>query len=402
MICDSMAIGFMLPSLNLPTMLTKPKAKPTIMLIAIPQGHFSREVLRGVLTAGHERDEWNVWVVPPMSDRRQLGSCLASQNVVGVISRGLSHELVNFLKKRDIPVVSIRGPDDDEELELNGPHVDDETIGAIAGGEFARLNLRQWGFVHWQGVAWSEARKRSLEAFAGSQGVVVNILSLPGEKRHHWTGVSDISAWVDGLAKPCGILACNDEAGVAVLHACKLAGLSVPEEVAVIGVDDDRLLCESSSPSLSSIDLHAAEIGSLAACQLAELLGDEAAGEMQHIAPAVMVVRESSHEVDRYLLSYQSAMSYIAGHALSGPSVADVADASGISKRGLERAFGKHGTGSPAEIIREQRLAGILRLLKNQSLGLANIARQSGFSDASGLSNFIKRVTGKPPGAWRE
>ena len=123
---------------------------------------------------------------------------------------------------------------------------------------------------------------------------------------------------------------------------------------------------------------------------------------MQHIAPAVMVVRESSHEVDRYLLTYQSATDYISGQAIRGPSVADVADACGISKRGLERAFGKHGTGSPAEIIREQRLAGILRLLKNQSLGLANIARQSGFSDASGLSNFIKRVTGKPPGAWRE
>ena len=256
------------------------------MLIAIRQGYFSREVLRGLLA--HRFDDsgtkdWELWVAPPMDDRKQLEACLASQNVVGVISRGLSRDLVQFLEKRDIPVVSIRGP----------------------------------------------------------------------------------------------------------------------EEVAVIGVDNDGLLCESSSPSLSSVDLHAAEIGRAAAGHLTQLLKGELSDPLPHIAPAVMVVRESSHEVDRYLLVYQSAMNYIANHALRGPHVADVANACGVSKRGLERAFAKHAGGSPAEIIREQRTAGILRLLKNQSLGLANIAQQSGFSDASGLSNFIKHVTGKPPGAWR-
>ncbi len=374
------------------------------MLIAIRQGYFSREVLRGLLA--HRFDDsgtkdWELWVAPPMDDRKQLEACLASQNVVGVISRGLSRDLVQFLEKRDIPVVSIRGPEDHEEFGAHGLHVDDETIGSVAGGEFVHLNLSQWGFVHWQGVAWSEARKESIQRFGSSQGIEVNILSLPAEKRHGWAGVSDISSWLAGLAKPCGILACNDEAGVAVLHACKLSGLRVPEEVAVIGVDNDGLLCESSSPSLSSVDLHAAEIGRAAAGHLTQLLKGELSDPLPHIAPAVMVVRESSHEVDRYLLVYQSAMNYIANHALRGPHVADVANACGVSKRGLERAFAKHAGGSPAEIIREQRTAGILRLLKNQSLGLANIAQQSGFSDASGLSNFIKHVTGKPPGAWR-
>jgi len=378
--------------------------KPTIMFIAIRQGYFSREVLRGLLAYRFEEDEsndWELWVAPPMGDRKQLEVCLANRNVVGVISRGLSRDLIRFLEKRDIPVVSIRGPEDHEEFGLHGLHVDDETIGSVAGGEFVRLNLRQWGFVHWQGVAWSEARKESLQAFASSQGVEVNILSLPEDKRHAWAGVSAISSWLAGFAKPCGILACNDEAGVAVLHACKLSGLRVPGEVAVIGVDNDGLLCESGSPSLSSIDLHAAQIGRAAAGHLTQMLKGEVPEQLPHIAPAVMVVRESSHEVDRYLLIYQTAMNYIAKHALRGPHVADVAGACGVSKRGLERAFAKHAAGSPAEMIREQRTAGILRLLKNQSLGLANIAQQSGFSDASGLSNFIKHVTGKPPGAWR-
>lgn len=371
------------------------------MLIAIRQGFFSREVLRGIMATRLGTEEWDLWVVPAIDHQRHLEECLASRHVVGVITRGLDPELLQYLQRCDIPVVSIRGPEDGEELVPDGLHVDDETIGQLAGSEFVRLGLRQWGFVHWQGVSWSEARKQSLQAFARSHGVEVRVISLSPERRHDWSGVLEIADWLGRQAKPCGILACNDEAGVGVLHACKLSGLSAPDEVAVIGVDNDRLLCESSSPSLSSIDLHAAEIGRAAARHLLARLRDETGEAAQKLTPAVLVVRESSHDVDRYLLIFQTARDYIARHALTGPSVETVAHACGVSKRGLERAFAKHSADSPAALIREQRAAGILHLLKNQSLGLSNIAQQSGFGDAAGLSNFVKRVTGKSPGAWR-
>ena len=185
------------------------------------------------------------------------------------------------------------------------------------------------------------------------------------------------------------------------MHACKLAGLSVPEEVAVIGVDNNYLLCESSSPSLSSIDIHAADLGRMAMYQLGERLELDWEGGAKHQEPTVMVIRESSHQVDRYLLFYQIAVNYITSHALRGPSVAEVAESSGLSKRALERVFAKHASVSPGEMIREYRTNGILQLLKNQSLNLSMIAQQSGFADASGLSNFVKRVTGKSPGEWR-
>ncbi len=377
------------------------KSKPTIMLIAIRQGHFSREFLRGVLDAEVSGQDYNVWVVPPMEECGHLKACVSSQNVVGVIARGLAAELVEFLDECRIPVVSIRGPQDTGMRAYGGIHVDDDLVARLAGDEFVRLNLRQWGFVGWQDVIWSEARKKSLLGFAQSNEVDAKVLSLSEQQRFGWSGVSAIASWVEMLDKPCGILACNDEAGVAVLHACKLAGLSVPDEVAVIGVDNNSMLCESSSPSLSSIDLHAADLGRMAMRQLAEILGFELKGGAEHQEPALMVIRESSHEVDRYLLFYQIAVSYITSHALRGPSVAEVADSSGLSKRALERVFAKHATVSPGEMIREHRKDAILRLLRNQSLNLSMIAQQSGFADASGLSNFVKRVTGKPPGQWR-
>jgi len=374
----------------------------TILYIAIRQGFFSREVLRGVLTILQAGDGYEVWVIPVIHEKRHLKACLESREVAGVITRGLDGELMSVLQDRGIPVMAIRGPQTKSDDELNHLHVDDEAIGGKAGAEFERLNLDYWGFVHWQGVAWSEARKNSIQAYADARRARLSVVTLSESERHSWDGVLAIQSWLEKIPKPCGVLACNDEAGVDVLHACKLAGLSVPDQVAVIGVDNDRLLCESTIPALSSIDLFAADVGKAAARKLIAML--DSGGELKvdtHMGQSAMVVRESSHEIDRYLLVYQKALDYISSHALVGPSVSKVANACGVSRRGLERAFEKHSGRSPAEVIREQRLESILRLLKNQSLNLANLAQQAGFSDAAGLSNFIKRMTGQAPGTFR-
>ncbi len=375
----------------------------TILFIAIRQGFFSREVLRGVLTLLQAGEGYEVWVVPVIHEKRHLEACLESRQVAGVITRGLDGDLMNLIQEREIPVIAIRGPQTRRGDGITDLHVDDGAIGGKAGVEFERLNLDYWGFVHWQGVAWSEARKKSFQAYADARGASLSVVTLPESERYSWDGVLAIQSWLEKIPKPCGVLACNDEAGVDVLHACKLAGLSVPDQVAVIGVDNDRLLCESTTPALSSIDLFAADVGKAAARQMITLL--EADCEMEnetHLGQSTMVVRESSHEIDRYLLVYQKALDYISSHALIGPSVLKVADSCGVSRRGLERAFEKHAGRSPAEVIREQRLESIFRLLKNQSLNLTNLAQQAGFSDAAGLSNFIKRMTGQAPGSFRQ
>ena len=344
--------------------------------------------------------DWEVWAMPMIHEKRQLVACLKGREIAGVIARGLSAELQTLLHESDIPLVAIRGSDTREEDVSNGPHVDDEAIGGKAGGEFEHLNLGYWGFIHWQDVAWSDARRKSFQAYADARGAINDTLPLNAEERHGWDGVLKIMDWLKGLSKPCGVLACNDEAGLDVLHACQLAQLRVPEQVAVIGVDNDRLLCESTVPPLSSIDLHAGDVGKAAARQLRNMLNSEDVGEV-HISQASMVVRESSHEIDRYLLSYQKAMDFIVAKSVSGTSVAEVAGGCGVSRRGLERAFEKYSSESPASVIRNQRLTAVIHLLKNQSVTLDHLAQQTGFSDSAGLSNFIKRMTGKPPGAFR-
>jgi len=368
--------------------------KPTILFLGNRQGYFSREVLRGIFSMHSEGCDWEIWAMPIIHEKRQLVDYFQNRKVAGVIARGLSMELQEFLHEQKVPLVAIRGVDTGDEDISNGPHVDDDEIGGKAGREFQSLHLGYWGFVHWEGVAWSEARRKSFQAYADSIGAKNSTLSLQADECHRGDWVLKTMEWIQILPKPCGVLACNDEAGIDVLHACQLAGLEVPAQVAVIGVDNDRLLCESTVPPLSSIDLHAADVGRVAARQLRYLLGGEPDNEV-HISNISMVVRESSHEIDRYLLIYQRAMDYISSHSLTGCSVVNVANGCGVSRRGLERAFEKYSNESPAGVIRGQRLSAILQLLKNHTLNLEHLAEQAGFSDSAGLSNFVKRMTNR-------
>lgn len=378
------------------------KRKPVVLLFANRQGYFSREFLQGVLSMRGHGCDWEVLLMPVIYEKRHLKAYLHAMQVSGVIARGMGQEMLALLAEMELPVVAIRGMETESHDFANGPHVDDQAIGEKAGQEFMHLNLRYWGFIHWEGVVWSEARMKSFSSYASTLNVNTSTLSLQVEERHSWKGVLKIRAWLDSLSKPCGILACNDEAGLDVLQACQLAGLSVPEQVAVIGVDNDRLLCESTVPPLSSIDLHAADIGKAAACQLRGMLSHERWDDRAlNPSQASVVVRESSHEIDRYLLIYQRAMDHIQSKALTGISVLELAEACGVSRRGMERAFIKQSGKSPAAVIRSYRLTGILELLKNQSMNLECLAQQTGFSDAVGLSNFVKRMTGRSPGSFR-
>lgn len=376
-------------------------AKKNIIFIGSRVGFYSREILRGILSMRSEGCDWSLWCLPTDISQDELDNCIKGRKVEGIIARGLSESLSRYVHGLSIPSVLIRSFEDENSGYINGPHVDDAVIGQLAGQEFSYLNLGYWGFVHWEGVMWSEARKKSFHSCATSLGVRNEVISLKEGSRLNYKAILEIAEWLKGLPKPCGILACNDETGLDVINACHLIGAKVPDEVAVIGVDNDRLLCESTAQSLSSIDLRAADVGRKSAIQLGDMLGSLKSHAEFKIQPATVVVRNSSNNVDRHMLLCQRAIDYIDARVLKNISVTDVAKSCGVSRRGLERAFEKGMGCSPATTIRAKRMKMLEHLLKDSSVNLDNIAHQAGFSDASGLSNFVKRMTGKKPGDFR-
>lgn len=376
--------------------------KLNILFLGDRESFYSRELLRGFFSMRSAEVKWNFWFLPTNFNLEELEGYIRLRKVDGIIARGLPAVMAEAISAMELPAVIIRAVEDVSAAYLNGPKPDDYEIARVAGEEFSYLNLGYWGFVHWEGVMWSEARRKVFHSYATSLGVSNATLTLPESARENWSAVEQIADWLKGLPKPCGVLACKDEAALDVLHACEILGFSVPDEVAVIGVDNDRLLCESSNPTLTSIDLKVAELGRAAVCELGKMLGVYAADSEVVLSPASIVSRESSHRKDHYSLIYQKAMDYIQARPLENTKVEELSRFCGVSRRGLERAFAKCVEQSPAAVMRGIRIESILELLRDKNAKLDTIAQQSGFSDAVGFSNFVKRMTGRPPGELRD
>lgn len=375
--------------------------QPRVIYLGGTAGFFSREILRGVLTMRQAGCDWDFWALPDAITKEELIGCLENRRVDGVIARGLSEDTARALIEHGVATVFIRSAEDAGAEYINGPHADDNKIGELAGEEFSRLHLGYWGFVHWEGVMWSEARKRVFHSYATARAVSNDTLALKESERKNWTAVERIGEWLKRLPKPCGVLACNDEAGLDVVHACEQQGFDVPGDVAIIGVDNDRLICESGSVALSSIDLKPADTGRAAVIQLGKMLGILDEDVRAPVTVAQCIQRESCDKIDRNKLIYQKALDYIHSRSLRNVKVDELARACGISRRGMERAFEGCGVASPAALIRDIRLVAIIKLLEDRNSSIESVAEQSGFSDAGGLSNFVKRMTGNSPSFYR-
>ena len=378
------------------------KHKPNILYIGASDGFFTRETLRGILSMRSEGCNWNFCNLPLDCSINDLQDCIETNKVEGIITRGLPEDTAMFIYENKLPCVFIRSGEDDSAVYINGPHPDDEMIGQLAGQAFDLLNLTQWGFVHWEEVMWSEARRQSFQNHAEACGVNSSLISIKKSDQQSWKATKLISEWLKTIPKPCGILACNDKAGLEVIQAAQILKLRVPDDVAVIGVDNDHLICESSAVSLSSIDLKAANTGRAAAVQLGIMLGNLDKNTLPPVNQASYVVRQSSQNTDHSQLIFQKALDRIKSQPLTKLSVSALAKACGVSRRSLERAFVKCNAESPASLIRQSRSKAIIALIQEQSSSLESIAEQAGFSDAAGLSNFVKRLTGKNPGAFRK
>lgn len=366
-----------------------------VLVLEELQNHYGREIHNGILEESGENHWWQTWRLSSSEvDPDVIGTVLAQ--VDGVILRHATPEIIAEIEGQEIPCLVVRGSKGwlkvIGEKVKEARHVNDASVGEVAVHELQRLAVKHWGFVGIKDVAWARTRGEALI----NHPAKVHAVEVTADECFSWAGILRLSSWLKKVPRPIGIFACSDSVGLMVIQACHYAGIQVPKEVAVIGVDNDVLQCRSGKPNLSSIDLNAHDVGRRAAWQMAGMLGLERGDEPVIRAPR-LVVRESSHDVDRRFLSFQKAMEWLQIHALRGPAVDEVAAAVGLSRRGLERVFSLHGNVSPAVVMRECRMVEIQKLLKQEKVTLERIAQQAGFADAAGLSNFVKRQTGKTP-----
>jgi LacI family transcriptional regulator len=277
----------------------------------------------------------------------------------------------------------------------------------LAARHLGERGFSQFGFVGHPHHVYSTEREDGFRqglAAAGHTPACYHERPAPSYRRRGRLLVLNVSLqrWLKGLPKPVGIFACHDVWALQVVEACRLTGLRVPEDVAVLGVDNDDLLCELARPSLSSIVVPADRIGYEAAALLERLLaGGRRPRRPLLVPPAGVVTRHSSEVLAIADPDVMAAVRYIRAHRHHPVRVEDVLREVAVSRRALERRFRAAFGRGLGEEIRHGHLERAADLLATTGLSVAEVADQAGFTSVHYLSRVFRHEMGVTPTAYR-
>ncbi|HTN74008.1 MAG TPA: DNA-binding transcriptional regulator [Pirellulaceae bacterium] len=364
---------------------------------------YGRDLLRGINRYVVEHGPWSLYL-----DQRELMSqppdWLARWDGDGIISRWTTPELANQFRAMPTPVVDLT--DVYGNLGLAHLWTDNIAVGELAARHLLERGFRHFAFCGYSNHDWSRRRMRGFEQTLRDAGHDCSILESTWQTllMPNWDEQQEaIGAWLRDLPKPLGVMACNDMRGQQVLDACRRFDLAVPEEVAVIGVDNDELLCILCDPPLTSVTPNPERIGYEAAALLDRFMQGEArvASEIL-VEPIGIATRQSTDILAIDQPQVSAALRYIREHACQGISVGDVLKHVPIARSVLERQFRHYLSRSPQEEIRGVQMKRVCQLLAETDLALAQIAALTGFQHAEYLSVVFKRLTNETPGHYRK
>ncbi len=362
---------------------------------------FYRDILRGIKLYAEGRPEW---LFTPIAPEMRGMTSLRGLGLRGLIAHISNSTMAEKLLRLGLPVVNVAAvlP----ELPFARVMVDHNAVGRMAADHLLDRGLRHFGFVGYQEHAFSIGREAGFRERIDRAGATLSIFHARVPWRRDPTGIwpsnSNLPNWLAGLPLPAGILTSHDPQGVQVSEACRLDGLRVPDDVAIVGVDDDDLLCELARPSLSSVALPSVQIGLQAAALLDRLVtGQPPPPSPVLLPPREVVVRQSSDILAIDDPDVAAAARFIRDHSNKPIRVAEVLNAIPVSRRGLERRFRKILRRGIWEEIRRSHLEHGKTLLAGSEIPMAEVARRAGFSDSRQLSVVFRQETGMTPTAYR-
>jgi LacI family transcriptional regulator len=369
------------------------------VLVVLDKGAaWSRGILRGFMAAAHERDWTLLHYYYPFMDLGWLRNAWAP--TVAVVGPGLSKEALAELAPATLVSVTVDRSADDIASVLP----DDEGIAVLALDHLLGTGLRQFSTFRFDDAAFALTRERTFveRALAAGAQVVTGWGSGAAPENMRGEEPAAILAWLARLPKPCGIFTCTDSWGTALARYVRVAGLRVPEDIALVGADNDVLECELNSPQLSSVMLPWQELGKSAA-QLVQLAlsGKSIAGRRLILPPIGVMARRSSHIFAVADPLVAKAVRWIHANARQRLTVSMVARAVGGGRQRLERRFRAALNRTVHDEIRRAHVELAKGLLETSDTALTQIAQECGFTNAALLSTAFQRELGIPPGLYR-
>ncbi len=381
---------------------------PRVALLIESSRAYGRGLLQGIARYVRERGPWTVFL-QERSLRDASPAWLNEWQGEGILARVEDKGMAEAIERLKIPAVDLRVVVPGLNMPSVGP--DDAGIGRMGAEHLLERGFRQYAFCGFEGLMYSDARRAAFVTRIVEAGFNCRVFRDPagpaagGRLEYEELGLDyeeRVSQWLQGLPKPAGLLACNDIRGQQLLAACRALNLAVPDQIAVLGVDNDDVLCELSNPPLTSIVPNSPQIGYQAAALLDGMMAGKRPPAQPVVVPPAGIVTRRSTEVlameDRHIAA---AVRFIREHACEGIDVSDVLRAVPLSRSTLERRFAVVLRRSPKEEILRMRLDRAKQLLLETDLALPLIAERVGVKHAEYFNVIFKRKTGMSPGKFR-
>jgi len=377
---------------------------PKVILLIESSRASGRALLRGIADFSRHHGPWSFSWEPAGLEKVQ--PLLETGEADGIILRDVAgaEEIMAY----GLPTVVV-GHRKTEFPGMVNVVTDSETIGRMGAEHLLSCGFKHFAFCGYEqtlleNTTWSEIRK---EFFckrireAGFETPPQYALSGPGKD---WTKEwRSLAHWLKALPKPVGLMACNDDCGQRVMEVCKLTGLMVPDQVGLIGADNDEVVCGLTDPPMSSIAINFERAGYEAASALDGLMR-----QSRVVCPRITAV--ASHVAARRSTDFvaaeephlSKALRLIRDRARRGVTVDEVAQSSGLSRRTLEKRFRKLLGRSVLDEIRRARTDQIAQLLVETDLPVAQIADLLGFADTQHIARYFRAGKHTSPLAYRK
>lgn len=376
-----------------------------VALILDTSRPYQRKIICGVAAYARESGCWNLYVEEDPLDKLPD---LRSWRGHGIITTFTERGYAEAVRGLSIPVVGIEGGygwyDPASDIPYCG--TDNEAVARMAaehllGQGFSRLAYV--GMPRNRNNLWSVKRALAFKQRANEAKASCSLYVGRHLTTRKWNELQcGLARWLRSLPKPVGIMAANDARARHVLEACRTIGARVPEEVAVIGVDNDELMCELTEPPLSSIEQGSQNVGYRAAELLDRLMAGKKTTRIANYVPPERVVRRRSTD---YLAigdaDVAAAVQFIRQHACEHIRVADILNAVGSSRSTLEARFKKLMGKTIHNEIQETMIARAQQLIMASDWPLKQIAIAAGFAHVQHLTNLFRQCVGQTPSEFR-
>lgn len=378
-----------------------------IILLSDFAEEYGKNLLRGIARYSKDNGPWTFCRMPAYyRDTIGIDGILAwakEWKADGIIGQFYNNDEVRRFKKANIPLIA----QDYKERLQDVPNITGayKEAGRMAAEYFLKKGFKNFAFYGFKNIVWSRERAEGFKGRVKEAGYDVHLYErMDSHATDLWHyKPSTLTRWLKSLPKPVALMTCDDNLGNHITEASRQIKIKIPDEIAVLGVDNDEMLCDLSDPPLSSIDLDTEKCGYETARLMHKMI-EQGNGEFEDIVvqPTQVVSRMSTDifaSADKYIVD---ALKYIHENLDKNLKVNQVLKEVPMSRRSLEKRF-VMTTGYPVyEYIYNKRIERFTQKLLETDMTIFEIALDLGLSDSKNIARQFKQLKGLTPVAYRK